>query len=253
MSYLLSDTQISLINEISNNKDEYLQLAKEHYQTPEYSAEKERIYNSLVDLYKRFDRAYDNYLLNDFRHDFNQMANDRFQSQKKIDPYIAGGLGQGLGGITGGIAAASSAAAHNAQLDEYRAKSRAYLDQSSQDIYSSQARLNGILRELDSTLNTVFSIRTAREKNRNLDPIYQRAKETLEKHIRALSLNELEEVKTSLISIGKYKDSEELMRECESKIAKKKKSYALLIVLSIIVLLEFMFIEFVLPSISPIN
>lgn len=83
---------------------------------------------------------------------------ERSLAQKKIDPYIAGGIGHGLAGTAGGIFMGASAMESNAKIDLNRAESKARFDASSNDLKDSSRSashtffdLEWILRKYPST------------------------------------------------------------------------------------------------------
>ena len=71
-------------------------------------------------FYSEFITAYRNYVLSLTSDIHNRAAYDASMKHHKIDPYIAGGIGQSIAGLGGGLYAAESAAANNAKIDASR-------------------------------------------------------------------------------------------------------------------------------------
>lgn len=71
-------------------------------------------------FYSEFITAYRNYVLSLTGDIHNRAAYDASMKHHKIDPYIAGGIGQSIAGLGGGLYAAKSVAANNAKIDASR-------------------------------------------------------------------------------------------------------------------------------------
>lgn len=71
-------------------------------------------------LYSEFITAYRNYVLSLTSDIHNRAAYDASMKHHKIDPCIAGGIGQSIAGLGGGLYAAESVAANNAKIDASR-------------------------------------------------------------------------------------------------------------------------------------
>jgi len=82
------------------------------------------------------------------------LAEDTNSRKKiKIDPYIAGGIGQGIGGIGMGVASAISADQRNKKIDSFRKYTQDFVSSTSSSATSTARELNNMYNEIMSIID----------------------------------------------------------------------------------------------------
>ena len=215
---MLTAYETRLIKEISDNKKNYLIMA--------HGSEKN---SEISELYDRFSSVFSNYYSNLVDDTWNRMGYQNALKTHKVDPFIAGGIGQGIGGVGAGIYAAANTASNNAEIDANRAYYEHEVSNSSRSLSSSESSLLSITRQLDSVLDSVSSIKEYREKEK--EKLYLEAKELCQKGI--LDTESAKKAQIIFDSLGDYKDSITMARECCDR---ERKSNELVIALASAVL-----------------
>lgn len=165
---MLNDVQTRIVNELNENYKLYLEMAKD---SPYYD-DLQKTY----DKYSKIAAKWYNDLLDE---GIARVGYDKALKSHKVDPYIAGGLGQGIGGIGGGLYAAISTAENNARIDEYRAHYKNEVFNASSARSASEASLLEVMGVLDSILDSIPDIKKYREEYRkNVRNRPQKQKET---------------------------------------------------------------------------
>ncbi len=197
---MVNAEQARIIFEISNNKKLYLSMA-----------EKEQNYHEIQILYEKFSTEFMSYYNKLSDEVFDRMAYKAALKRHKVDPYIAGGIGQGIGGVGAGIYAARSTAARNAQIDANRAYYKEKVFDSSSATSAVEENLLFLTKNLDALLDSINEIREYRKKE--IEKIYFSAKELSKKFY---SKKNREEAEKKFKSIENYKDSKDLAEKCKS-------------------------------------
>ena len=202
---MLNSYQISLISDLNANKDRYLSLA----QSSENISEINALYARLLPMYRKY--------LNDLFDDTgNRILYQKALDARKIDPYIAGGIGQGIGGVGAGVYSAINAASNNENIDAQRSYYRNAVNDSSITLSFSETEFLSIVKKLDDALNSIDSIRKYREEEK--EKKYLEALELSKKNIR--DSESAQKAQKAFESLGHYKDSNTMAKKCRDKLIK---------------------------------
>ena len=211
---MMTSTQIKEYKELLNKKDYYIQLCTEEDQ--QLGLRVSYLFNEIVNIFPEY---YSDLL------DSGLAAANTVNAYKthKIDPYIAGGIGQGIGGVGVGIASAVSSAQRNQMIDTWRAESSKKSDQAKQKQMSSEKLL---VEAFDKLIETLDSSKNVQDYRKN--QIYNSGIQLLKNKQYALALSQFEKTRN-------YKETEIYLKEIGNWWKSKKNNLIFKIGISIII------------------
>lgn len=148
------ELETMLIKELMQYESDYLQ-----------KAEKEKTYKIITETYEQVKNSFANYMKAlqgevDTRTQYGAAL-----KTPKIDPYIAGGLGQGIAGVGGGIYSAVRTAETNANISRARIKLKVEADMATKRVENVKKYLMESVYKLDELLNKIPNILEERKIN----------------------------------------------------------------------------------------
>lgn len=146
----MDSNQIKQCKEFINNKELYIQLCKD--ENPELGSKVAYRFEKLTKLFPQY---YSDIL------DSALASKNALNAHKavKIDPYIAGGIGEGIAGVGAGISNAVSAAQRNQAIDEWRIESDRKSYEAKQKSANSDALFTAEYIELAKLINSSKNVR----------------------------------------------------------------------------------------------
>ncbi len=217
---MLNDIQGRIIKEISENKILYMSMISD-------KSEKDDV----EELYDNFFSAFQNYQMNLLNEIGARVGYNAALKSKKIDPFVAGGIGQGVAGTGAGIYVAANTAINNKKIDANRKYYKNEVFQTNIQTTSSERQLLDIAATLDCKLDSIAKIREYRENE--LEKLYHKAKGMMSNILNKTKIIEAEKIFRSL---GNYKDSSSLADRCDNR---KRESKQVLVLLYSILLTVF--------------
>ena len=123
------------VKKLLDKKDLYLGLAGDSRDIVQ------KKYDEIMPLFQ-------SYYLNLLNEVSSRQMYDKALKTHKVDPYIAGGIGQGIGGVGGGIFVARSATVYNRNIDENREKAQSAVQRNNTLTSISETRMREKIEEL---------------------------------------------------------------------------------------------------------
>lgn len=145
MSSNIKSDSIKKYTELLNAKEGLRLKAKTLLTTNEF--------NKLSSLFTDFEIAYMDLMSSTYNHLFALQNQTNSLKEVKIDPYIAGGIGQGLGGVGVGVGAALTADARNKSIDAKRSQSKKDVEHTRLQEDSSHNQISSIYSSIMQIIN----------------------------------------------------------------------------------------------------
>ena len=207
---MLSQFETRMLDELISKKELFLSYLD--------TSEKQDKYRKAKDLYQKIEKEQLNYISSIGNETLAREAYSVALKDKKIDPFIAGGVAQAIGGTIPGAYTAAKAASQNIEIEKSRSAYKTMVFEDSAVRIVAETTLRSLLYRLDELFRTEERLRNYR--NSLLEMDYQGAK-------------------AAFLSLGNYKDSVSQAALCKNnKIARSVGFYSIVsTVLSCVIVL----------------
>lgn len=219
---MLSQFETRMLDELISKKELFLSYLD--------TSEKQDKYRKAKDLYQKIEKEQLNYISSIGNETLAREAYSVALKDKKIDPFIAGGVAQAIGGTIPGAYTAAKAASQNIEIEKSRSAYKTMVFEDSAVRIVAETTLRSLLYRLDELFRTEERLRNYR--NSLLEMDYQAALQMKDK-------KEYESAKAAFLSLGNYKDSVSQAALCKNnKIARSVGFYSIVsTVLSCVIVL----------------
>lgn len=197
---MLSQSEKRMIVEMSANKELYLEFLEESSARDPLRETKE--------LYRKMDILYSTCLSSSGDEALSRSAFQDSLRSKKIDPFIAGGVSQSIGGFFTGAYTALEMDSYNRRIEAKRNTLKKMAEADSAERSAAEIRLRPVIHRLDEILDSNSYIKHYRDDLREDDYRKAISLKSEKSYIRAAEL---------FLSLGEYKDSEEMAELCNRK------------------------------------
>ncbi len=202
----MEQDKINLYKKLVENKDKYIEECRK---------EDEQLANDVSILYTKLQERFKVYYQDLLDSGLESANAVNAYKTHKIDPYIAGGVGQAIGGAGVGLYTATSAAKRNQQIDSWRNESLINSSIANAKQEASEEKFLEVLNELDSLLSSRKQVNGQCTEMKTED-IYERGKRLLNGNNYLIAIKDFR-------SIREYKDSELLLEQAKEGLKKEKR------------------------------